>query len=88
MNELSNKELDFRQLLTVDQVADTLQLSTKQVRRLIEREEIPAYRFCLTRSPSRSTVLSPSTGGFFLIQAISFGRPGALAGSARRALVR
>ena len=44
MNESPDKRSDLQQLLTVEQVAETLQLSTKQVRRLIEREEIPAYR--------------------------------------------
>lgn len=45
MNESSDQQVDLRQLLTIAQVAEALQLSTKQVRRLIEREEIPAYRF-------------------------------------------
>ena len=44
MNELPDRRSDLLQLLTVEQVAESLQLSTKQVRRLIERDEIPAYR--------------------------------------------
>lgn len=45
MNEPPDKQSNLRQLLTIAQVAEMLQLSTRQVRRLIEREEIPAYRF-------------------------------------------
>lgn len=45
MTELADRHVELRQLLTIAQVAETLQLSTRQVRRLIERKEIPAYRF-------------------------------------------
>ena len=45
MNESPRQDIDLRQLLTIDQVAETLQVSTKQVRRLIVRGEISAYRF-------------------------------------------
>ncbi len=45
MNESPRQDIDLRQLLTIDQGAETLQVSTKQVRRLIARGEISAYRF-------------------------------------------
>ena len=40
-----NPEGPTSQFLTVRQVAETPQISIKQVRRLVDRGEIPAHRF-------------------------------------------